>query len=234
MLKPGHAQTLLDITRRHFFGQGQLSASAHSPCVAAERTTLRRSYHAKPPHHPAKAKSIIYPLHGGRSLAARSVRLQAHVEAPRWTDLPEDLIKGERFAFIKGVPKLLGSPHKFARHGESGAELSSLLPHLARWLTRSRSSGRCTPRSSTMLPAQIFMNTGPSDSRTAEHGRLADIWARLRKQGLAGIRGDAFRQERTRWREILLRQRISAFDLSGRRVPPIRRSRSSSFRTQLG
>src|SRR5207302_9895848 len=44
--------------------------------------------------------------------------------------VPEVVIKGERFAFIKGTPKLLGSPHTFARHGQCGAELSNLLPHL--------------------------------------------------------------------------------------------------------
>jgi len=31
---------------------------------------------------------------------------------------PEEMIKGERFAFIKGVPKILGTPHKFTRHGQ--------------------------------------------------------------------------------------------------------------------
>jgi hypothetical protein len=35
------------------------------------------------------------------------------------------------FAFIKGVPNVLASPYAFARHGDSGAEISELLPHLA-------------------------------------------------------------------------------------------------------
>jgi hypothetical protein len=33
-------------------------------------------------------------------------RLQQHHGQP----IPEDIVKGERFAFIKGTPKLLGSP----------------------------------------------------------------------------------------------------------------------------
>ena len=44
---------------------------------------------------------------------------------------PESYYKGQQFAFIKGVPKLLGSPHTFGKHGQSGAELSNLLPHTA-------------------------------------------------------------------------------------------------------
>ncbi len=44
---------------------------------------------------------------------------------------PDEYIKGERFAFIKGVPKLLGSPYDFKEYGQSGQELSDLLPNLA-------------------------------------------------------------------------------------------------------
>ena len=50
--------------------------------------------------------------------------------------LPDSYLQGERFAFIKGHPKLLGSPHTFAQHGQSGAWFSNLLPHLARQADR--------------------------------------------------------------------------------------------------
>src|SRR5437879_1446454 len=42
---------------------------------------------------------------------------------------PDELLKGQRFAFIKGHPKLLGSPYKFQQCGQSGAWVSELLPH---------------------------------------------------------------------------------------------------------
>jgi hypothetical protein len=45
---------------------------------------------------------------------------------------PDELLKGKRFAFTSGVPKLLGTPQKFERHGESGAWLSGVLPELAK------------------------------------------------------------------------------------------------------
>jgi len=41
-----------------------------------------------------------------------------------------ELTKGQRFAFIRGVPRLMGSPYEFQRCGRSGAEVSELLPHL--------------------------------------------------------------------------------------------------------
>lgn len=43
---------------------------------------------------------------------------------------PEELFKGKRFSFLRGHPKLLGSPYQFHQHGKSGVELSELLPHL--------------------------------------------------------------------------------------------------------
>ncbi len=43
---------------------------------------------------------------------------------------PEELFQGKRFSFLRGHPKLLGSPYQFNRHGKSGLALSELLPHL--------------------------------------------------------------------------------------------------------
>ena len=45
---------------------------------------------------------------------------------------PPELLKGYRAAFINPNSKLLGPKFKFARHGQSGAELSELLPHTAK------------------------------------------------------------------------------------------------------
>jgi hypothetical protein len=45
---------------------------------------------------------------------------------------PSEVLQGERFAFIKGQPKLLGTPYKFAPRGECGTWVSELLPHLSR------------------------------------------------------------------------------------------------------
>ena len=40
------------------------------------------------------------------------------------------MLKGKEFAFTKGVPKLLGTSHKFIASGNSGVLLSDCLPHL--------------------------------------------------------------------------------------------------------
>ena len=43
---------------------------------------------------------------------------------------PESLFEGKRFSFLRGHPKLLGSPYQYHQHGRSGLALSELLPHL--------------------------------------------------------------------------------------------------------
>jgi hypothetical protein len=43
---------------------------------------------------------------------------------------PESLFEGKRFSFLRGHPKLLGSPYQYTQHGKSGLALSELLPNL--------------------------------------------------------------------------------------------------------
>jgi uncharacterized protein (DUF1501 family) len=84
---------------------------------------------------------------------------------PRLKDLegqaiPEELVKGERFAFIRGTPKVLASPYKFAKAGQTGADISELLPNIASiaddiTLIRSMKTDHFNH-----APAQLFVHTG--------------------------------------------------------------------------
>lgn len=44
---------------------------------------------------------------------------------------PKSFVEGKRFAFLRGHPKLLGTPYQFDQHGQGGAWISELLPRLA-------------------------------------------------------------------------------------------------------
>ena len=73
---------------------------------------------------------------------------------------PRGVNQGETVRLYQGTPKLLGSPYEFKRCGESGAEISELLPHLqgvANEITIIRS---LHTTQFNHAPAQIFMNTG--------------------------------------------------------------------------
>jgi hypothetical protein len=73
---------------------------------------------------------------------------------------PPDLIKGYRAAFINPSSKLLGPKFKFARHGQCGAELSELLPHLANVVDDIAIVKSMVTDAFNHAPGQILMSTG--------------------------------------------------------------------------
>ncbi|MFM7215521.1 MAG: DUF1501 domain-containing protein, partial [Verrucomicrobiota bacterium] len=73
---------------------------------------------------------------------------------------PAELLKGYRAAFINPSSTLLGPKFRFARHGNSGMELSELLPNLARVADDITLIRSMQTDAFNHAPAQIFMNTG--------------------------------------------------------------------------
>lgn len=156
-----HSESLKAITRRHFFGRCATGIGTTAlASLLNERLFSAEASASRGPHFPGKAKGVIY-LH----MAGAPSQLDMFDYKPKLQELngqacPESLFKKDRFAFIKGVPKLLGTPHKFARHGQSGTELSSVLPHLS-----TVADEICVIRSMyteqfNHAPAQIFLHTG--------------------------------------------------------------------------
>src|SRR5262249_4160802 len=83
------------------------------------------------PHFAPRAKHVIYLHMVG---APSQLDLYNHRPALAKSDgqpCPEEFIKGKRFAFLRGHPSLAASRFRFARHGQSGQEISELLPRLA-------------------------------------------------------------------------------------------------------
>jgi len=152
---------LLETTRRHFFGQAGFGIGAAALTSLLNPTLFADTAMApKKPHFPAKCKNVIYLFMAGGPSQLDLFDYKAALTKFDGQPCPEDLIKGERFAFIKGVPKLLGSPHPFARYGQSGAQLSSLLPHLAKIADDVAIVKSLHTTQFNHAPAQIFMNTG--------------------------------------------------------------------------
>ena len=158
-------EALRAITRRTFFGRaaGGIGSLALASLLNNDlRAALENSMAPKPTHFPAKAKRAIY-IH----MAGAPSQLDLFDYKPKLIELngqncPESLFKKERFAFIKGVPKMLGTPHKFQRYGECGMEMVEHLPH-----TGSVADDICLVRSMfteqfNHAPAQLFVHTGAS------------------------------------------------------------------------
>jgi hypothetical protein len=153
---------LQQITRRHFFGQAGFGIGSLALASLFEEKLFAASNPMAPkkPHFAPKAKSIIFLF-----MAGAPSQLDLFDYKPKLTQysgqpVPEELIKGERFAFIKGTPRLLGTPHTFERHGRSGAELSNLLPHLAAIVDDIAIVKSMHTTQFNHAPGQIFMSTG--------------------------------------------------------------------------
>lgn len=115
---------------------------------------------AKRPHFAPRAKNVIF-LHmvGGPS-HLDLFDFKPELVKYSGKDCPQRFIEGQRFAFIRGTPKLLGTKFKFKEHGQSGVPMSELLPHLA---TVADDLCICKTVESEQInhaPAQLFMQTG--------------------------------------------------------------------------
>lgn len=139
---------------------GSLLSESLMALLQEPSTDLVNPLLPKPPHFPAKAKSVIFLFMAGApsqiDLFDPKPKLVEHHMQP----IPEELIKGERFAFIKGVPKLLGSPFKFEKVGQAGHQISELLPHLKTVADDLTFIHSMETDQFNHAPAQLYMNTG--------------------------------------------------------------------------
>jgi Protein of unknown function (DUF1501) len=155
------------VTRRQFFrncgvGLGSLALASllDGRLLAGPAKAPADPLAPRQPHFAPKAKRVIF-LH----MAGAPSTLDLFDYKPELVKLngqvcPDSYIRGQQFAFIKGKPRLLGTPHKFAKHGQSGQQMSNLLPHLAAvaddvTLVRSMHTDQFNH-----APAQLFVHTG--------------------------------------------------------------------------
>ena len=159
-------------TRRHFFGQCGLSLGSlalasllESPAVRAESRLIQTANplasHA--PHFPARAKRVIYLFMGGGPSQLELFDYKPKLQELNGQQIPESYLAGRRFAFLnaKAAP-LLGTVRTFRKHGQSGAELSDTLPHLATVADDIAIVRSMKTDVFNHGPAKVFMNTGAS------------------------------------------------------------------------
>jgi hypothetical protein len=155
------------LTRRWFFHQCGVGLGAialaellRDSGFARAETPLTDPLAPRRPQYTAKAKRVIYLF-----MAGAPSHLDLFDYKPKLAELngtlpPPDLLKGYRAAFINPSSKLLGPRFKFAKHGQCGAELSELLPHLATVADDIAIVRSMVTDAFNHAPGQILMNTG--------------------------------------------------------------------------
>jgi hypothetical protein len=156
----------IDVTRRHFFrdcgvGLGKIAlAGLLTDTFRPSRTRADGASGPLAPHFPARAKHVIYLFMAGApsqlDLFDPKPVLARHDGQP----VPPEVVKDQRYAFIRPDSTLLAPRFRFARHGQSGAELSEVLPHLATIVDDIAIVRSMTTDQFNHAPAQIFLNTG--------------------------------------------------------------------------
>jgi hypothetical protein len=141
------------ITRRHFFQTSGLGfgALALNSLMADD---------VKPPMLPAKAKRVIYLHMAGSPSQLEMFDYKPELQKLHTKDAPASFLEGKRFAFIKGVPKVLAAQFKFAQHGQSGQWMSELMPQLAKVIDKISVIRTVHTDQFNHAPAQLFVHTG--------------------------------------------------------------------------
>src|SRR5262245_55150320 len=158
------------IARRHFFvecgvGIGKMALAslltdAFAARSLADVTDTRTSLAPTPGHFAGKAKRVIHLFMAGAPSQLDLFDYKPKLAEYEGKPIPPEVIGGQRYAFIRPDAAVLGPRFKFGKNGECGAELSEMLPNLAKV-----ADDICIIKSMhtdqfNHAPAQIFLNTG--------------------------------------------------------------------------
>ncbi len=138
-------------------GLGTAALAGLEPVHAA---TVADPLAPKIPHFAPKAKRVIHLFMTGAPSQLELFDPKPVLTAMEGKPLPASVIKGQRYAFIRPDAAVMGPRFKFQKYGQSGAEISEILPH-----TASIADELCIIRSMKTeqfnhAPAQLFFQTG--------------------------------------------------------------------------
>ena len=111
-------------------------------------------------HFAPRAKGVIHLFMAGAPSQLDLFDYKPKLVEYEGKPIPPAVIGGQRYAFIRPDAAVLGPRFKFARHGQCGAELSEMLPHLAGVVDDIAIVKSVRTDQFNHAPAQIFLNTG--------------------------------------------------------------------------
>lgn len=158
-----------EITRRHFLyecglGLGSLALGTLAGCSSKQSTNnLFAAAHPllpKAPHFPGKAKSVIYLHMAGAPSQLELFDYKPELQKMSGQLCPPSLLEGKKFAFIRGVPKMLGPQATFKQRGQSGAWISDNLPHISTIADEITFLKAMQTDQFNHAPAQLLLHTG--------------------------------------------------------------------------
>ena len=168
-----HDNPVMTVTRRELFGRAGSGIGAIAlasllkedlfsiePPSALPLRQTQGPLAPKQPHFVPKARNIIFLHMVGAPSQLDLLEYKPELQKYDGKPCPEQLLDGQRFAFLRGELKLMGARFKFAKHGQSGMEISELLPSLAEVADQIAVIKSLYTEQFNHAPAQLFFHTG--------------------------------------------------------------------------
>ncbi|MFZ4764331.1 MAG: DUF1501 domain-containing protein [Roseimicrobium sp.] len=183
-------------TRRHFLRDCSSGLGALWLATTAGRAWGSTGVLQKDPAHPlapahghfqARARRVIY-MHMAGSLSQLDLfDYKPELQRLDGKECPASLLAGKQFAFIQGVPQMLGPQYAFAQHGQSGHWFSDRLPNLARLADEMCFIKSMHTDQFNHGPAQLMVHTGGQNPGLPSAGAWATYGLGSENQDLPGF-----------------------------------------------
>ena len=187
--------TARNATRRHFLqtgmaGLGSLWLGAqHARASTSAAPTIDPSapWTPREPHFAAKAKRVIFLHMAGAPSQFELFSHKPELDRLSGKPCPDSLLKGERFAFLRGRPEMLGSQYPFHQAGESGRWVSDRLPEFEKVIDHACFVHTMTTDQFNHAPAQLLVHTGSPRAGGASIGSWTTYGLGSENQNLPGF-----------------------------------------------
>jgi hypothetical protein len=144
-------------------------------------------FEPRSPHFMPKAKRVIYLHMAGAPSQLELFDYKPDLIKLDGQDCPQSFMEGKKFAFIKGVPKMLGPQIGFKQHGQSGISVSDHLPHFSKIVDEVCVIKSMHTNEFNHAPAQLFLHTGSPRMGRPSMGAWATYGLGSENQNLPGF-----------------------------------------------
>jgi hypothetical protein len=188
-----HTRHVQALTRRHFLKQCQVGIGSMALGSLLAREALAAPAEPvnplapRPPQFAPRAKAVIYLYMSGSPPQQELFDWKPKLVEMNMQPCPNELLNNQRFAFIKGHPKLLGTPYKFQQYGPSGAWISELLPNTASIAGEIAIIRSMHTDEFNHAPAELFLHTGAARAGGASIGSWVTYGLGSENQDLPGF-----------------------------------------------
>ena len=138
-------------------------------------------------HFASRAKSIIYLHMAGAPSQFEMFDYKPVLNQLHGQECPPSLLEGKKFAFIRGVPRMLGSQSNFGQYGESRAWLSEHLPHFRQVVDEVTFLRGVHTDQFNHAPAQLMMHSGSAQLGRPSLGSWVTYGLGSENQNLPGF-----------------------------------------------